>query len=74
MTAINLFFKKHRQIANRLNIEKARLFKKHTEKDISLKIAPLVRVSPVTVINYLHGKVKDGYLAEVILSELKKIK
>ena len=36
-------------------------------------IAPKLEVTPQTVINYLSGRVKDGYLTESIAEEFKNL-
>lgn len=37
------------------------------------KIAVKLNISPQTVVNYLSGRVKDGYLTEAITKEFKTL-
>ena len=39
----------------------------------STEVAKLLGISPNTVINYIMGKTKDGYLTEAITKEFKDL-
>jgi hypothetical protein len=72
MKAFSRNNKKHILIKNKLHIESKRLKNKITAAAIS--VSQIIPVSHITILNYIKGDIKDGYLAEAILSELKKIK
>jgi len=74
MKAFDLYNKRHKQVANLLGLQKARLEKKNKQNVFAGKVAKELELSSMTVINYTNGKIGDGYLAEAILEELKKIK
>ncbi len=72
MEAFNKTNKKHILIKNRLCVEGKRLKNKVTLAAIS--VSNVLPITHITVLNYIKGNIKDGYLAEAILAELKKIK
>ena len=72
MEAFNKTNKKHILIKNRLSMEGKRLKNKVTLAAITT--SQVLPVTHITVLNYIKGNIKDGYLAEAILAELKKIK
>lgn len=39
-----------------------------------MKVGQILDITGVTVMNYLKGNVRDGYLAEAILKEFKAMK
>lgn len=74
MIAFNKSNKKHILIKNRLEIQRNRLNQKKLLTNAAKSVGDLLDISKITVINYANGDIKDGYLAEAILAELKKIK
>lgn len=74
MKAFDTYLQRHAQVKNLLQIQKLRVLKIYQEKGVSIEVGEKLKISPMTVINYTNGKIGDGYLAEAILSELKKIK
>ncbi len=74
MKLFNKKNKKHLIIKKLLGIEGKRLSDNNLTASACLKSAIKLDVSHVTVLNYIKGDIKDGYLAEAILAELKKIK
>lgn len=45
-----------------------------SETRICWKVAEEFKISGTSVKNYLEGRIADGYLAEAILKEFKKLK
>jgi len=41
---------------------------------VALNIGAILGVSFQTVVNYVYGKAKDGFLTEAICNEFKKLK
>lgn len=74
MKGFNKTNKKHLAIKKLLKVEGKRLVDAGHITNACLKSATKLDVSHVTVLNYIKGDIKDGYLAEAILAELKKIK
>ncbi len=68
------FTERHQSIHDKIKKEYQRLLKLYSVKSFTDAIGDDLKISPITVINYIHGRIKDGYLAEDILSKLKKIK
>ncbi len=46
----------------------------NTLNSVALKIGGILGVSFQTVVNYVYGKAKDGFLTEAISNEFKKLK
>jgi hypothetical protein len=46
----------------------------NTLNSVALKIGGILGVSFQTVVNYVYGKAKDGFLTEAICNEFKKLK
>ena len=75
MLVFNRTNKKHILIKNRLELDGKRLAKKGLNLTVvAKKVGDILYISKITVLNYINGEIKDGYLAEAILAELKKIK
>jgi|TARA_R110000868_G_scaffold180622_2_gene421239 predicted transcriptional regulator len=72
MESFNKNNDKHILIKNKLLAESKRLKYKITNAAIS--VSATLPITHITVRNYMKGNIKDGYLAEAILAELKKIK
>lgn len=63
---------RHREIKTKL---KSIILPEGKENNICDGVAYCLRVSPATIKNYLTGKViGDGYLAEAIYKEFKRLK
>ena len=71
MTAFETMEIKRTFISDRL---KKVQFPAGLETSFCWEIGKGLGVTGVTVKNYTQGKIKDGYLAEAILSELKRLK
>ena len=70
MTTLEKLRSRHEKVIAQLNIVKLDKGKTLTTcKKVGLRL----NVSPQTVYNYLCGRVKDGFLGEAIIEELKKI-
>ena len=72
MTVLETFTDKHKQIKEKLKSIVLPIDGSATQ--ICWNIGTNLNVSGTTVKNYLCGEVKDGYLAEAIYSEFKRIK
>lgn len=46
----------------------------NTLNSVALNIGGILGVSFQTVVNYVYGKAKDGFLTEAICNEFKKLK
>lgn len=47
---------------------------KHTLKEVINPVAKNLNVAPQTVVNYIYGRAKDGFLTEAIMEEVKSLK
>jgi len=71
MTSLQLYLEKKESIAGKLSTIK---FPKEAETRLCWAVGANLDVSGVTVKNYVNGSIKDGYLAEAIYSEFKRLK
>lgn len=74
MRAFNKINKKHILIKSKLELQRNKLNGKKQLTNAAKKVGDILDISKITVINYANGDINDGYLAEAILTELKKIK
>ena len=71
-TALEVLESKRESIKN--NLSTIKLPKDGTATGICWTIGQSLKISGPTVINYLSGNVKDGYLGEAIYSEFKRLR
>lgn len=72
MTALQEFNKKRSIIISKLS--KIELPSDGNATNICWNVGSALQITGPTVKNYLSGEVKDGYLAEAIYSEFKRLK
>lgn len=63
---------RHEETDNRLKAAAIGLINNSKLRDFAKKVSEKYGISGQTVINYVYGQGKDGYLKEAILSDLKK--
>lgn len=71
MTAFEELNTRHKSIKKELRDISQPVVTEHGLVSTSTVVAKKLKVSPQTVMNYLSGRVKDGYLAEAIIQEYK---
>jgi predicted transcriptional regulator len=71
MTTLDELKAKHKTIQKELKDVSLPITNEHGLVNTSTVVAKKLKVSPQTIMNYLSGRVKDGYLAEAIIQEYK---
>lgn len=56
-----------------LNKTAVPIIEKHGLKKVCIQVAEILGVSFQTVVNYIYGRSKDGYLCEAITEQFKKL-
>jgi len=74
MTAKEELRKRHQKAIATLNKVAVPIIEKYGLNKSCTDIGRILGVSYQTVVNYVYGRVKDGYLCEAIIKEFKKIK
>jgi predicted transcriptional regulator len=72
MTALELLDKKREEMKEKM--KKVVLPTDRTATRICWAIGENLNITGQTVINYVNGDIKDGYLAESIYNEFKRLK
>lgn len=72
MAALETYIGKHNEIKEKLS--RVIIPNDGNATNIYWAIGSTLQVSGTTVKNYLSGEIKDGYLAEAIYSEFKRLK
>jgi len=65
---------RHESAFKKLRIEANKKLTNREATQIAAKVGIGVGVSGQTVINYLNGKCKDGFITEALTAEFKKLK
>jgi len=74
MEALKELNDKHSVIKEKLATTAKAKISKGTIMAACTNVGRLLEISPQTVYNYITGNIKDGYLAEAILKEFKRLK
>jgi predicted transcriptional regulator len=74
MTALEQYNTKHQEVIVKLNQLSASKIEEGKILIVCKNVGEALNKSTQTIYNYLSGRIKDGYLAEAICQELKKLK
>ena len=69
----NIIKKRHTLISNQLLDVTIKVLNHNSISKITMEIGNKLNISPSTVHNYMYGRCSDGYTAEAVLDELKKL-
>lgn len=72
MAALDVYNEKHNDIKNRLST--IPIPTDGSATTIFWTVGSALNISGTTVKNYLSGEIKDGYLAEAIYNEFRRLK
>lgn len=61
---------RHMDTDKRLNKVAQKVINKNRLREISRELAPKYQVSSQTIINYIYGQGKDGFLKEALIADL----
>lgn len=73
MTAKQQYDSRHSEVLSKIVASRSKIVNGYTLVACKL-IGQNLGISQQTVYNYIQGRIKDGYLAEAILRELKSYK